>query len=130
MQYWSTSLLSGYSPSELLNGRQIRTNLDAMLPSPAHVAQGIQARGFMKSQLKKQRVVSRFPHQYKVGAPSYALYYRPRRYKEPRLVPALVTKVYGSRSIYVRVCPKGLLSYILALCTRCLQASSLRGYPM
>ena len=44
MQYRRTPLLSGYSPSELLNGRQIRTKLDAMVPSPVHVAQGIQAR--------------------------------------------------------------------------------------
>ena len=42
MQYQRTPLLSGYSPSELLNRRQIRTKLDAIvLLSPAHVVQGI-----------------------------------------------------------------------------------------
>ena len=41
MQYQRTSLLSGYTPSELLNGTQIHTKLDAMVPSLAHVAQGI-----------------------------------------------------------------------------------------
>ena len=50
MQYQRTPLLSGYSPNELLNGRQILTKLDAMVLSPAHVAQGIQTRGAMKSQ--------------------------------------------------------------------------------
>ena len=50
MQYRRTILLSGYSPGELLNGRQIRTKLDAIVPSPAHTVEGIQARGAMKSQ--------------------------------------------------------------------------------
>ena len=36
MQYRQTPLASGYSPSELLNGRQIRTKIDILLPSPAH----------------------------------------------------------------------------------------------
>ena len=45
MQYRRSPLLSGYSPNELLDGRQTRTKLDAMVPSPAHVAQDIQARG-------------------------------------------------------------------------------------
>ena len=51
MQYRRTPLLSGYSPSELLNGRQrqIPTKLDAMVPYLANLAQGIQARGVMKS---------------------------------------------------------------------------------
>ena len=53
MQYRRTPLLSGYSSSELLNGRYIRTKLDVMVLSPAHMAQGIQARGAMKSQQKE-----------------------------------------------------------------------------
>ena len=60
MHYRRTPLLSGYSSSDLLNGRQIRTKMDAMVPSPAHVTQGIQARGAIKSQPKEQKVVSRF----------------------------------------------------------------------
>ena len=78
-----------------------------MVPSPAHVAQGIQARGAMKSWQKEQRVVLRFPHQYKVGTPCYALHHGPRRDKDPRWVPAIVTKIHGSRGVYVRVCPRG-----------------------
>ena len=84
IQYQRTPLLSGYSPSELLNGRQIRTRLDVMMPSPAHVAQGIQVRRAMKSQSKGQKVISRFPHQCKVGGPCYALYHAPQRDKDPR----------------------------------------------
>ena len=49
MQYQRTPPLSGYSPTELLNGGQIRTKLDAIVPSLAHVAQGILARVAMKS---------------------------------------------------------------------------------
>ena len=35
MQYRRTPLASGYSPSEILNGRQIRCKIDILLPSPA-----------------------------------------------------------------------------------------------
>ena len=35
------------------------------------------------------------------------LYHGPRRDKDPRWVPAIVTNVHGSRSVYVRVCPRG-----------------------
>ena len=38
MQYRRTPLPCGYSPSELLNGRQIRTAIDVLIPSPAHQA--------------------------------------------------------------------------------------------
>jgi len=43
MHYRRTPLADTYSPSELLNGRQIWTMIDVLLPSPAHVAQGKQA---------------------------------------------------------------------------------------
>ena len=42
--YRRTPLSTGYSPSELLNGRQIRTKIDTLLPSPVHTAQGKQAK--------------------------------------------------------------------------------------
>ena len=75
IQYGRTSLLSGYSPSEPLNGRQIRTMLNAMAAYPAHIVQDIQARGAIKSQQVVQpQVVLRFTHLYKFGAPCYALY--------------------------------------------------------
>ena len=42
--YRRTPLSTGYSPSELLNGRQIRTKIDTLLPSSAHTAQGKQTK--------------------------------------------------------------------------------------
>ena len=43
MQYRRTPLNTGFSPSQLLNGRQLRNEIDALLPSPAHIAQEHQA---------------------------------------------------------------------------------------
>ena len=40
MQYRRTPTSCGFSPSELLNSRQLRTRIDSLLPSPAHIAQG------------------------------------------------------------------------------------------
>jgi len=102
MQYRRTPLASGYSPSEMLNGRQPRTQIDTLLPSPAHKAQGQQAREATKSQ-----TVRKMETKYVVGTPCYALYCGPRCTKEPRWVPAVVTKVYGTRSVNVRVHPTG-----------------------
>ena len=102
MQYRRTPLTIGYSPSELLNGRQIRTKIDTLLPSPVHEAQEQQAR-----QVTKSQTVTKVEYVYQVGSPCYALYCGPRRNKEPRWVAATVTKVYGSRNVNVRVYPKG-----------------------
>ena len=87
-----------------MNGRQIRAKIDTLLPSPAHTAQGQQARQATKSQ-----TVSNVVKQYTVGTPCYALYCGPRRDKDPRWVPATVTKVHGSRSVNVRVHPRGAI---------------------
>jgi len=102
MQYRRTPTSSGYSPSELLNGRQIRSQIDTLLPSPAHKAQGQQAREATKSQ-----TIGKMDKKYAVGTPCYALYCGPRCNKQPRWVPATVIKVYGTRSVKVRVHPKG-----------------------
>ena len=100
MQYRRTQLTSGYSPSELLNGRQIRTKIDTLLPSPAHIAQGKQTLEITKS-------IAKEGYKYRVGMPCYALYCGPRRDKDPRWVPAIVIKVHGPRSVNVRVHPRG-----------------------
>ena len=104
MQYRRTPLAFGLSPSELLNGRQIRTKVDALWPEPAHLAQGKQAKEATKSQQEK---ITRPVQGYKVGAPCYARYFGPQRNRQPRWVPAVVTKVYGTRSVNVRVVPHG-----------------------
>ena len=105
MQYRRTPNSTGYSPSELLNSRQIRTKIDTLLPSPAHAAQGKQAREATKSQ--QQEMVAKVAHTFNVGDPVYALYFGPRRDKEARWVPAVVTKRKGSRTVNVKVYPRG-----------------------
>eukprot|EP00731_Ephydatia_muelleri_P034369 Em0057g1a len=105
MQYRRTPLADTYSPSELLNGRQMRTKIDVLLPSPPHIAQGKQAREATKSQ--EQELATRVTPIYSVGSPCYALYCGPRRDKDPRWVPELVTKMFGTRSVSVRVVPRG-----------------------
>ena len=104
MQYRRTPLAFGLSPSELLNGRQIRTKIDALWPEPAHWAQGKQATEAAKSQREKRT----HPVQsYKVGTLCYARYFGPQRNRQPKWIPAVVTQVYGTRSVNVRVVPHG-----------------------
>ena len=108
MQYRRSPLASGYSPSELLNYRQIRTKTDTLLLSPAHKAQERQALEATKSQVKHlQSMVHNVHRHYQVGAPCYALYCGPRRTSAPSWVPATVIKVHGSRSVNVKVHPRG-----------------------
>jgi len=72
--YRRTPLSTGYSPSKLLNGRQMRTKIDTLLPSPAHTAQGKQAREATKSQQSERQLpVTQVSVAYKVGDPCYAL---------------------------------------------------------
>ena len=49
-QYQCTPTAVGYSPSELLNKRQVRTKIDTLLPSPVHDAQNPQSKQAVKSQ--------------------------------------------------------------------------------
>eukprot|EP00106_Octopus_bimaculoides_P000740 XP_014768182.1 PREDICTED: uncharacterized protein K02A2.6-like [Octopus bimaculoides] len=57
MQYRRTPTSCGFSPSELLNHRQIRTRIDSLLPSPAHIAQGKQSKEADKSQVTPSSAV-------------------------------------------------------------------------
>ena len=99
MQYRRTPLAEGYSPSEILNGRLIRSKTDIFLPSPAHIAQGKQVKSATKSQLsERHQHVEKVTQTFKIGSPCYALYCGSRRKKEPRWVPAVVTKVFDSHS--------------------------------
>jgi len=57
--FQSAPLSSGYLSSDLLNGRQIHTKIDPLLPSPAHTAQGKQVKEATKSQqLERQLAVT------------------------------------------------------------------------
>ena len=111
MQYRRIPFASGLglSPSELLNGRRIRTKIDTLVvPSIPHLLQGRQSRQASKhSNSEDWEVVSKVEHHYSLGDPCYALYFGPRRDRDPRWVPAIVTKVHGTRSVNVRVIPQG-----------------------
>ena len=108
MQYRRTPTSCGFSPSELLNSRQIRTRIDTLLPSPAHIAQGKQSKEATKSQTTQGSAsVAKVTRHYKVGDPVYALYHGPRRDNHPRWVPAVVKKTLGTRSFNVKVIPHG-----------------------
>ena len=100
MQYRRIPFASGLSPSELLNGRRIRTKIDTLVPSIPHLLQGRQSRQASKhSNAEDSEVVSKVEHHYTLGDPCYALYFGPRRDRDPRWVPAIVTNV--------RVIPRG-----------------------
>ena len=108
MQYRRIPFASGLSPSELLNGRRIRTKIDTLVSSIPHLLQGRQSRQASKhSNAEDSEVVSKVEHHYSLGDPCYALYFGPRRDRDPRWVPAIVTKVHGTRSVNVRVIPRG-----------------------
>ena len=109
IQYRRTPPNTGFSPSQLLNGRQLRTKIDALLPSSAHIAQEHQAREATKSQLKEQTAVQHVCTAYDVGTPCYALYCGPRQTSTPRWVPATITRVHGTRTFTVKVHPRGPL---------------------
>ena len=72
MQYRRKPLNTGFSPSQLQNGRKLRTKIDALLPSRAHIAQEYQAREATKSQRKEQTAVQHVRTAYDVGIPCYS----------------------------------------------------------
>jgi hypothetical protein len=104
MQYRRTPTATGYSPSELLNRRQIRTKIDTLLPSPTHLAQDYQVKQTVNVNSRSSAPQEK---RYNLGDAVYACYYGPRRSKEGRWVPAVIVKVHGSRSVDVKVVPKG-----------------------
>ena len=108
MQYRRMPTSCGYSPSELLMSRQIRTRIDTLLPSPAHFAQGKQSKEASKSQMTPNPGgVAKVTKQYKLGDPVYALYHGPHRDRQPRWVPAVIKKSRGTRCFNVKVIPHG-----------------------
>nr|KAG5699654.1 hypothetical protein BaRGS_005102 [Batillaria attramentaria] len=108
MQYRRMPTSCGFSPSELLMSRQIRTRIDTLLPSPAHIAQGKQSKEASKTQVTPDSGgVAKVTRQYKAGDPVYALYYGPHHAKQPRWVPAVVKKSTGTRCFNVKVVPCG-----------------------
>ena len=108
MMYWRTPLASGLSPSEILNGRQIRSLIDILKPSPVHIAQERQSQT-TSAETTSSSSVAKVLHSYKAGTPVYAAYYGRRNVKDLRLVPAIVKKPLGARTILVHVCLRGLV---------------------
>ena len=96
MVYRRTPLPTGFSPSELLNNRQLRTKIDTLVPSPAHLAQS--------KQVKSENSET---NSYNTGDNCYALYCGPRKTNSPRWVPGIVTKRWGERSVNVKILPNG-----------------------
>ena len=94
MQYRRTPLPSGSSPSELLIGRQIRAKIDTIRPLPPTIPT------ITERDTPPQR-------QYQTGSAVYALYCGPRRSEDPRWVAAVVIIRLGTRTVSVRVHPRG-----------------------
>ena len=85
MQNRKTLTSCGFSPSELLNSRQLRTRIDSLLPSPARIAQGKQSKEASKSQMTPDSGgVAKVTRPYRAADPVYSLYHGPRRDKHPR----------------------------------------------
>ena len=98
MMYRRTPTSTGFSPSELLNGRQLRTRLDALTPSPSQFAQLLQQ--------KTAHTIS--SQNYEVGQTVYARCYKPPSSSETeRWIEAVVTKK-GARNYTVLVNGKHL----------------------
>ena len=91
--YRRTPTHCGYSPSELLNGRQVCTKIDTLIPVPLQLP-------LPKKSIKKIR-------SFKVGNAAYALYYRPRRNHDPRWVSGVIAQARGTRLFHVRIVPNG-----------------------
>jgi hypothetical protein len=99
IQYRRTPLTSGYSPSELLNGRQIRARIDTLVPSPAHISQGLQTATLPKTAHNSA--------EFHPGSPCYALYCGPRATEDPKWIPGIIVKVRGTRNFEVKLLPHG-----------------------
>ena len=83
-------------------------NISKILSATQRRYSQIQSRQSSKhSNAEDSEVVSKVEHHYTLGDPCYALYFGPRRDRDPRWVPAIVTKVHGARSVNVRVIPRG-----------------------
>ena len=98
MMYRRTPTPTGYSPSELLNGRQIRTLIDALVPSPSQFAQQRQ---------QKTKVCTTAGAHFDVGDTCYALCFRPPgSTATERWVEGIIVKA-SARTYNVRIPSRG-----------------------
>ena len=80
MVYRRTPLANGSSPSELLNGRQIRAHIDLLLPSPVHLQQS-------KQSMDSSKVVN-----FSVGDLVFARYFSSNNYYNSKWIRLLLLK--------------------------------------
>ena len=102
IQYRRTPLESGLSPSELLNGRQLRGKLDALLPSVPQIAKSLQNRQNKPTSNKRTSNTN-----FDVGKPCYVQRIGPGKDRVPRWIPAVVVQVLGPRHVLIQAVPKG-----------------------
>ena len=100
MMYRRTPTACGFSPSELLNSRQIRTKIDTLVVSPLQIPSN-------PCKVKPEKKVVNVINDLNVGDPVYALCFRPHRSHDPRWVPAIILKKRGERLFRVKVVPRG-----------------------
>ena len=97
MQYRRTPLSSGLPPSKLLNGRQIRTKIDILKPSVPQIMLHEESKKVNKS----EQALNSF--KFRVGDPCYGKVFSTNSEKSPKWVPAVTTKVLGTRSCNFKV---------------------------
>ena len=102
IHYRRTPLESGLSPSELLNGRQLRGKLDALLPSVPQIAKSLQNRQ-NKPTSNKRTSDTKFV----VWEPCYVQRIGPGKDRVPRWIPAVVVQVLVPRHVLIKAVPKG-----------------------
>ena len=105
IMYRRTPNSSGFSPSQLLNGRQLRSKIDTLVPSSSHILKEKQSEEIERE--RKRKGLNKVNYQYSVDKPCYARLYRPVHEKEARWVPATILKVLGKRHFKVKVHPTG-----------------------
>lgn len=98
MQARRTPLNTGFSPSEVLNGRQIRSRLDAILPTSVNM-----------TPRPKTREAYSSSHEFTTGMPRYTKRFGHRNDREPKWIPATVAEVQGPRTVKVQLPPNGVL---------------------
>ena len=102
IQYRRTPLESGLSPSELLNGRQLRGKLDTLWPSVPQIAKSLQKRQNKPTSNKRTSNTN-----FDVGKPCYVQRIGPGKDRVPRWIPAVVVQVLGPRHVLIQAVPKG-----------------------